>query len=487
MTISPAAPARRLLVVLGAFTLCRVCAAANVDYFTDNGYGNPVSTMHHPAAEHFNGVTYVAYSGPHEDPYVAAYVHATGQWIGPVQAGVNPMGKSPDQIDPGELDNHGRPALVVDRQGYIHLVFGGHGGDSSLGENKFGTPGKGRFIHVVSAKPGDISAWRILDNISTFGTYSQWVKTAKGDLYLFYRHGSHRSDWVYQKSTDDGRTFAPQVSVLKHKRSADKLTVHDTWYAWFENGQGDTITASYVYHPCAFPGHTSHRNNTYYMMMDCRDGSWTNVQGAKLTLPVTKESADRLTLIQATGKVKTNHGTCHVDAEGRPHIFFRFPKGEARYFRWDGKAWLPPTQVADAHGGGHDGDFIIDTPLQVRMLMDKSEAGVGSVGWWNTADGGRTWTRGADLIALKDSGFETTAFVRNAHPDARMLVAGKAANQEHLYHRMYLIGDRGPMTRPAVEASHLGDRLELIKALPKGTPKKDAKRKKKLGSADDEP
>jgi hypothetical protein len=213
-------------------------------------------------------VTYVAYSGPHEDPYIAAYNHAAGKWTGPVHAGVNPMGKSPDQVDPGELDNHGRPALIVDRQGYIHLIFGGHGGEAKFGENNFGTPGKGRQIHIISKKPGDISAWETLENISPFGTYSQWVKMSNGDLYLFYRHGSHRSDWVYQKSLDDGRTFAPVVSIIKHQTAAGSLTVHDSWYAWFDRGKGDTITASYVYHPCANPGHTAHRNNTYYMLMD---------------------------------------------------------------------------------------------------------------------------------------------------------------------------------------------------------------------------
>ncbi|MSU66436.1 MAG: hypothetical protein EXS38_10115 [Opitutus sp.] len=462
-------------------------AAANVDHFTDNGYGNPVSTLQHPAAEHFNGVTYVAYSGPHEDPYVAAYDHAAGKWIGPVQAGVNPMGKSPDQVDPGELDNHGRPALIVDRQGYLHLIFGAHGGEPSAGLNQFGMAGKGRFTHVVSQKPGDITAWKTLDNVSPFGTYSQWVKMANGDLYLFYRHGSHRSDWVYQKSVDDGRSFAPEVSVLKHKVSADKVTVVDSWYAWFDNGQGNTITASYVYHPCASPGHNAHRNNTYYMLMDGRDDSWTNVQGERATLPVTKESADKLTLIQATGKEKSNHGTCHIDADGRPHLFFHFPHGEARYYRWDGKAWQKPTTVADASGRAHDGDFIIDSPLKVRMLMDQNVAGTGSVGWWNTADGGRTWAKGENVYSLKDTGFEVTALVRNAHPDARMLVAGKLANQEHLYHHMYLLGDHGPVGRPALEASHLGDRLETIKAMPKTKAKAEAKKKKKEGMLDDDP
>ena len=67
-----------VILLLSGLGVSLLRAAPKVDYFSDNGYGNPVSTLQHPAAEHFNGVTYVAYSGPHEDPYVAAYVHATG-------------------------------------------------------------------------------------------------------------------------------------------------------------------------------------------------------------------------------------------------------------------------------------------------------------------------------------------------------------------------------------------------------------------------
>jgi len=129
---------RHVCALVASLGVCLVAVAANVDHFADNGYGNPVSTLQHPAAEFHQGVTYVAYQGPHEDPYVAAYIHATRQWLGPVQAGVSPMGKSPDQIDPGELDNHGKPALVVDRQGYIHLVFGSHGGDPNPDNSRKG-------------------------------------------------------------------------------------------------------------------------------------------------------------------------------------------------------------------------------------------------------------------------------------------------------------------------------------------------------------
>ena len=480
--MSSAIPAIIWAVLTAAFVWTPArCLAEKVDHFTDNGYGNTVSNLQHPAAEYFNGVTYVAWQGPHEDPYVAAYTHATGTWTGPVQAGVNPMGLTPDQVDPGALDNHGRPALIVDGQGYIHLIFGGHGGSYLFGENRLGTPGKGRQIHVVTEKPGDISSWKILENISPFGTYSQWVKLANHDIYLFYRHGSHRSDWVYQKSTDHARSFAGPLPVLKHKVSMASPEIHDSWYAWFDQGLGDTITASFVYHPCANPAHTALRQNAYYMLMDTRDASWSNVQGEKLTLPVTKESADAHSLILATGTEKCNHGVCHVDAEGHPHLFFRFPGGTVRYFRWDGKTWLKPTTVQDATGAGNDGDFIIESPLKVRMLLASASGGTGSVGWWNTTDGGRTWARGQTLYALPGATFETSTLVRNGPAEARMLIGGVKDQQSHLYHNMYLIGDQGALGRPPAEASHLGERLESIKAMPVSNAKAEAKRRKKAG------
>jgi hypothetical protein len=476
-----------LVVLLACFA---PASAASVDYFADNGYGNPVSSLQHPAGEHYQGVTYVAYQGPHEDAYVAAYVHATGRWIGPVQAGVSPMGKSPDQIDPGELDNHGKPALVVDRQGYIHLAFGSHGGDpihgpNPLGEFFMGT--KGKMTHVVSARPGDISAWRTVDNLPAFGTYNQWVKLANGDLYLFYRHGGHRSDWVYQKSTDDGRTFAAPVSVLKHKVSAAAPTVHDSWYAWFDQGQGDTITASYIYHPCANPRHNAHRRNTYFMQFDPRSGRWSNVQGARLTLPVTKESADQLTLIEDTGAVRTTHGTAHVDAAGRPHVVF--PAGqEVRYYRWDGTAWQKPVAVGAPGARMHDGDFIVDSPTRVRMLLGQTVGTGHEIAWWHTTDGGLAWQKGAVLIAAKDRTFSMSAMIRNAHPDAVLLLSSRSAAEPHLYRRMHVVGDRGALERPAAAASHLGDRLEQIKLLPPPSQAKaEARRKKRLGLGDDEP
>ena len=291
-----------------------------------------------------------------------------------------------------------------------------------------------------------------MDNVSPFGTYSQFVKMDDGDIYLFYRHGSHRSDWVYQKSIDDCRSFSSPVSILKHKGQEADPNVQDSWYAWLDKGKGDTITASYVYHPCKSQGHTKERYNGYYMKMNCGDDTWESASGAGLTLPVTKEEADQKTLVYDTfsAKLKSNHGTCHVDDEGNPHLFFR-QQNQVLYFRWLGNAWQGPTAIP-----GGDGDFIVESPKVVRMLLSCD----GGVCWWKTTDGGLTWAKESCPLSSTDSSYITTALVRNGRPESRMVVSENSRLQNHLYRRLYLLGDSGPIGRPEEEASNLGELLK---------------------------
>ncbi|MCF8362659.1 MAG: BNR repeat-containing protein [Prolixibacteraceae bacterium] len=103
-----------------------------VDYFTNNGLSNAVKTTQHPAGEYHEGITYVAYQGPEEDPYIASYNHIKGEWSGPFKAGESVL-PGPN-ARPGKIDNHGKPAMIIDDEGYIHLVFGGHGGTKELAQ-----------------------------------------------------------------------------------------------------------------------------------------------------------------------------------------------------------------------------------------------------------------------------------------------------------------------------------------------------------------
>ncbi len=451
--------------LLGAVVLVSQAAnVADVDYFTDNGFGNPSSTLQHPTGEYYKGTTYIAYQGPHEDAWVAAYNHANKKWLGPVLAGVNLMGKTPDPVKNDDVDNHGKPAMMVDEKGYIHVVYGAHGGSPLLGKNTLGAPGSlrgGKLTHLVSKNPEDISAWVKLDNISPFGTYPQFVQMDDGDIYLFYRHGSHWSDWVYQKSTDSGRTFQPPVSILKHKAQQGKPTEHDSWYAWFAKGQGDTITASYVYHRCDNPGHTNDRNNTYFMKMNGKDDSWENAAGERLTVSVTKEYADKKTLIFNSGEERTNHGTCRVDKQGNPHLFFRYDKGQVRYSRWTGKAWTMPVAVIPG-GGSADGDMVVESPTTVRMILTSNNGNTGEVGWWKTADGGQTWAKERPIMAKPGGSYDISALIENFTAEG-LVILSEGQPSDYLYKRMMLVGENGPAKRPAAEASYIQEQLTALR------------------------
>jgi len=216
-------------------TSAQKASTSIVDYFADNGFGNAVAVVQHPSGIYHNGVTYVCFQGPLEDPYVASYNHETKEWKGPYKAGISEMGKDPKRKK--RIDNHGKPSIIIDDAEYIHITFGGHGGMRKHGENTLGNHHYGKNLHAVSQKPLDISSWEMLDNIPPFGTYNQFIKMDNGDIYLFYRHGAHRSNWVYQKSTDNvdlNPHGNPHVCIrigadIGRDRSAPKSLHHFRW------------------------------------------------------------------------------------------------------------------------------------------------------------------------------------------------------------------------------------------------------------------
>ena len=426
-----------------------------VDYFTNNGYSNTVGTMQHPSGEYYEGVTYVGYQGPLEDPYVAAYDHESGTWTGPFKAGESIMGKDPTH----KIDNHGKPALVVDAEGYIHLVFGGHGGLPEHGENLLGNTHYGKMLHVVTKRPRDISEWEVLDNIPPFGTYNQFVKMDNDDIYLFYRHGAHKSNWVYQKSTDNGRSFGPEVSVLKTQSAIDDPGVEDSWYAWFTNGQDDEIIVMYNYHRCREPNHIGERHNAYYMAMDTDDHIWRNVKGEKLDVPVTKGYADEMTVVADTGDLWTVRGVTAMDDTGKPHITFEEGEGmglhhggpkQTKHYRWTGQEWVTggSTEVPISSVG----EMQVSSPLEVSLLLGGDE-----VAWWQSTDGGKSFSKGKVLLDRKRTRFSLTSMIRNAHPDARIMVAGSNRADKNDFREMYLLGDNGPVKRLKAGADQFKD------------------------------
>lgn len=435
----------------------------SVDYFADNGTGNSLAIVQHPAGEYHNGITYVSYQGPFEDPYVAAYNHETAQWLGPFKAGTSELGRREGRT---KFDNHGKPTLLIDDAGYIHIFYGGHGGDKHHGVNKLGNIHHGANLHSVSKRPLDITEWEEINNIPAFGTYNQTIKMDNGDIYLFYRHGAHRSDWVFQKSTDNGRTFSDPVSFLKHKRRDDIKAV-DSWYAWAGKGQGDEIIVSFDYHVCwdgkagiNGRGHTTERHDAHYMVFNTKTGVWSNVEGESLSMPLIREDAEQQTLALSTGDEWTFNGTVKLDSSGFPHIATNY--GEdlgnktggpklTHHIRWDGQQWSDGHAVNGQEAGLTRGDFKVTSPLDVEYILSDTDGSDGIITTWISSDGGVNFTQEKELLRRPKSTFAMTAIIKNAHPDAQVIVAERSRNTPH--RKIYLLGENGPVGRSLSEAT----------------------------------
>lgn len=437
-----------------------ICSAQSevekVNYFSNNAFGNPIVGYN---GEYYKGVTYIAYQGEKEDPYVVAYNHEKKQWIGPYKAGTSLLGKSNSK----KIDNHGKPSLVVDGQGYIHIVFGGHGGTKEFGENTLGNYNGGKQIHVVSKKPMDISSWVEVDNLTPFATYSQFLKLDNGDIYLFYRHGAHRSNWVYQVSKDNCKTFSPKVSILKAKQAKptpDCSDVFDSWYPTFERGKGNDIIVSYNYHVCKnMTPHYSERNNCYYMTFDTDNNKWYNIKGKELKLPVTKEYADEMTLEINTADKWVQNGTVALNDLGLPHLSFYQgdadgtphggPKQLMNYI-YTGKEW---TGGATNLPSSARGEMKVTSSKDIQFLVGYNQGKSGEVAWWNSTKNLNEFAKKQVLINEEGGTFSLANFIRNAHPDAKMVATQKIKGTD--YSRIFLLGDNGPVKRLKTEAEVL--------------------------------
>lgn len=458
-------------ILLGCNSKNKVSSTQNastskVDYFADNGFGNAVALVQHPAGIYHKGITYIAYQGPLEDPYVAAYNHQTGDWKGPFKAGISEMGKDPNRKK--KIDNHGKPSIIIDDAGYIHITFGGHGGTREHGDNPLGNHHYGRNLHAVSKKPLDISAWEMLDNIPPFGTYNQFMKMDNGDIYLFYRHGAHRSNWVYQKSTDNARTFDESISFLKHKRRTD-IEAEDSWYPWITRGNGDDIIVAFDYHICRdrdnmqdARGHIAERHNLYYMVFDTKNGQWKNVQNELLAMPLTKEMADEKALVKKIPNDWTFQAITDVEPNGNPHVCVlvgpdvgakRSGPKRLQHFKWDGQKWLQ-SQTSTLPKG--DGDLQVKSAEELSLYLEnKTNDDVGEISRWDSFDGGASFKKAKTFLQRENSGFVISALIDNPHPNARIIVAEKES--ETYFRKMYLLGDSGAIQRGKEEAAVLGD------------------------------
>mmetsp|Transcript_20885 Transcript_20885/g.47408 ORF Transcript_20885/g.47408 Transcript_20885/m.47408 type:complete len:530 (+) Transcript_20885:149-1738(+) len=446
-----------LLIII--LVLIHHIAAQTPGFFASNGFGKIFNSSSRPNGEYFRGTTYIAYQGPHEDPYVVAYIHSTQKWIGPIKAGVNQLGDLSN--DQNKHDDHGKPAMVMSSDGYINIFYGGHGGCPEVEgiSNIYGKGcGSGKLLHARSLLPENIEQFEEpKSNVSPFGTYASTVKIYNGDIYLFYRHGTHVASWVYQKSNNGGATFKDAVPVLKHKIYSDYA---DSWYGQFFTYQQDVdsvkrnvIGCSFIYHYHALgSAGDDHRirRNAYFAEFHTDTREWKAIDGKVIESPITKTIADQYLLVYESGNdiYDKSSGTYNID--GEPVLLFKpYPSPTSKVgpsldiWKWEivNKQWTGPITLT--YQTLQTAFFEKSPEKQNRMRIIGSKGS--AVSAFDSYDNGTTWEEQPDIMSSRYDKKLMNAEICNAHPDATEIIAEKLPKTNFWY--LYLRGDNGIVPR----------------------------------------
>jgi len=71
------------------------------------------------------------------------------------------------------------------------------------------------------------------------------------------------------------------------------------------------------------------------------------------------------------------------------------------------------------------GDFIVRSPTEVSFILGYKDGSDGVISYFDSTDGGQSFTKGDELLRRPKAGWALTALIEDAHPEARMIVASK--------------------------------------------------------------
>lgn len=318
--------------------------------------------------------TFLAYLGPGRTLYATYLDHATGAWADRVLVEAYPIDSE---------DDHGAPVMVIDASGYLHIVFGAHGG---------------LFRYAKSTAPRSIAAWttRNLSEIPG-GTYPPMAVMADGSIAMIYRTGSsHGSTYPNHefgqivRSTDGGSTFVEQVAGGIINLNAYSADAAEDFYISDLVAVGTKLYFAFIVAHGA--GHDGIRSDIFVGYYDTADSKVHTVAGTQLTTPVATQ-ADILAMRVVAQNYTMAPKLIVNSANDIAVAYNRYNSGAAKISvsvaHWNGTTW----SSVDVGGSNH---------LYHGIAFRKNSDGLYEL----FCVDGRT-----DETPTKDTADETTAFV----------------------------------------------------------------------------
>ncbi|MHA2275832.1 MAG: BNR-4 repeat-containing protein, partial [Candidatus Kariarchaeaceae archaeon] len=302
-----------------------------VPFYTNSSVRFAAYTYCYPNSFFFNNRTYIVFQGDldeneyYVDPHIIYYNHQNSLWSKIHRIAENPL---------GDRDDHGAPAMWIDNDRYIHVLFGSHS-----------TP----MEHWKSEKPENITGWVQMPVIGNYATYPHIYYDNIGDVVHLYFREIINSDLVvrYANSTDNGNTWNYQTIINMY---TDDPTPYNI-IPYFEVGQLDPNNRELlhiVWKKFNVSGVGTYED-VYYAKLNVTSGTMYNVSNHDLGTTITYGEETSCYVYDSNTAFCSNE-IVRVDENSFPYILWAVNNNTGgnwatiKFRYWTGSTW---TNVID--------------------------------------------------------------------------------------------------------------------------------------------
>ncbi|MBW7895082.1 MAG: BNR-4 repeat-containing protein [Opitutaceae bacterium] len=259
------------------------------------GSGRATAYIESPKIITFRGKTHVTWLDTPPEGFrikIRTLDHASGRWGEAVTVGE-------------AVDNHGGPALTVDAEGYLHIVYYSH---------------HHPFRYHRSLRPNDASAWSPMEQFGTDLTYPTLVCAQDGTLILTARRSYEKDPWELELwRKPPGGAWTRQGAILQSERS--NYSQYAASMSWAPDHRGLVLTFRVYEQPSYDSPPVSY---TWIGCMRSPDEgrTWQKLDGTPIPSPATIATADVVFRTQSADGRRAEAGATVLDANGQP--FFAY-------------------------------------------------------------------------------------------------------------------------------------------------------------------
>lgn len=380
----------------------------------------------YPRGVLYNGKTYVIFQGNpdvrHHDPYVMAYTHGVG-WSAAVKVDDNQISD--------HKDAHGNPAIIMADDHYLHAFYGAH---------------QTCLQHSKANATESIAAWTEQSCIGSNYTYPQVHKTSSGRIWIFIRNQGDNRDEILFYSDDNGSTWSnasAEFVLDADPLRASGVTSDGLFYGFSNIDSSDKLHVVFSWFK-GFSGppswNTFPREDVYYIWRDT-DGTWKDITGATVTIPVTPTTAPSYQVFDsASGDIDIARP--EIDSTGKVYITFTDEnKTKVKTAHYESGSWVIADVVAITNADDSTPATYVDASDNLHVFARTSSRVIAE---YKSTDGGNTFSLVGTTFTLSDTTQQLYELVtlNNSHANLRFMFIGfKGGSQEAS--DIYGYGDSG--------------------------------------------